>query len=266
MEGEYKMKVEVLLSCMHQTDFSITNRMNLTTDILIVNQCDENKYEERMINGKKQRMIYTTQRGLSQSRNELLNNMEGDIGIFCDDDVVYEKNYEEIVKKVYSKLPDADIIAFNIKTINAIESLPIIKKTRKSPKHKNYCSVRLTFKKESFIKNNIWFNKAFGTGAKYYSGEESLLLREANNKKLKLYETQEYIATVDFSESTWFKGYDQKFFFVKGAWLKAAYPKAYFIFKWYYILKFGDKKIKKMSKINRWLIEGIKDYKKWYIY
>ena len=61
--------------------------MNLTTDILIVNQCDENKYEERVVNGRKQRMIYTTQRGLSQSRNELLNNMEGDIGIDmgCDD-------------------------------------------------------------------------------------------------------------------------------------------------------------------------------------
>lgn len=134
------MKIEVLLSCMYQKDFSITEKMNLTTDILIVNQCDENKYEERVVNGRKQRMIYTTQRGLSQSRNELLNNMEGDIGILCDDDVIYENDYEEKIKKAYLEIKEADIVIFNTNTSrknneDTSKKVYLIEKIKKTNKH-----------------------------------------------------------------------------------------------------------------------------------
>lgn len=256
------MKIEVLLSCMNQKDFSITEKMNLTTDILIVNQCNENKYEERIVNGKRQRMIYTTQRGLSQSRNELLNNMEGDIGIFCDDDVIYKKDYEEKIKKAYLEIKDADIVVFNIKDLNNERKLYEIKNKKKAPVHKYYSSVRITFKRKSFYNNNLWFNRNFGTGGKYNSGEESLIIREANRKKMKIYEYPKIIATVDFSTSTWFEGYNDKFFKDKGAWLKEAYPYTYFIFKWYFIFKFSNKTLNKMFKINEWINQGIKEYKK----
>ena len=256
------MKIEILLSCMNQKDFSITEKMNLTTDILIVNQCNENKYEERVINGKKQRMIYTTQRGLSQSRNELLNNMEGDIGIICDDDVIYEKDYETKIKKAYLEMKDADIVIFNIKALNNKRELYTIKNKIKAPKYRNYSSVRITFKKNSLYNNNLWFNRNFGAGSKYSSGEESLLLRKANKKKLKIYEYPEMIADVDFSNSSWFQGYTEKFFFDKGAWLKEAYPYTYFIFKWYFILKLGEKKLKRMYEINKWIKKGILGYTK----
>ncbi|MCF2627778.1 glycosyltransferase family 2 protein [Fusobacterium mortiferum] len=257
-------KIEVLLSCMNQKDFSITEKMNLTTDILIVNQCNENKYEERVVNGKKQRMIYTTQRGLSQSRNELLNNMEGDIGILCDDDVIYKKDYEAKIKKAYLELKNADIVIFNMNELNLNSRKKSKKITlkRRAPKYKNYSSVRITFKKDSFYKNNLWFNKNFGVGAKYSLGEESLLLREANRKKLKIYEYPEIIADVDFSNSSWFKGFNEKYFYDKGAWLKEAYPYTYFIFKWYFIFKFSNKDLEKMIEINKWLKKGIEGYKK----
>lgn len=254
------MKIEVLLSCMNQKDFSITEKMNLTTDILIVNQCNENKYEERIVKGKKQRMIYTTQRGLSQSRNELLNNMEGDIGILCDDDVVYENDYEQKIKEAYLTLELADIIIFDIERLNARNIIKKMTKIKKASQYKGYGSVRITFKKESFYKNNLWFNRNFGAGGKYTSGEESLILREAKRKKMKIYEYPKIIATVDFSTSTWFEGYNDKFFKDKGAWLKEAYPYTYFIFKWYFIFKFGKKNLKEMLKINKWIKEGIKLY------
>lgn len=254
------MKIEVLLSCMNQKDFSITEKMNLTTDILIVNQCDENRYEERIVNGRKQRMIYTTQRGLSQSRNELLNNMEGDIGILCDDDVIYEKDYEKKIRKAYLELKNADIIVFDTIMLNSLNKREKIIKVRKAPKYKNYGSVRITFKKNSLYNKNLWFNRNFGSGAKYSSGEDSLLIREANNKKMKIYEYPEIIAVVDYSNSTWFKGYNEKFFRDKGAWLKEAYPNINFIFKWYYILKFGDKNLNKILQIKEWIDQGIKEY------
>lgn len=264
------MKIEILLSCMNQKDFSIIETMNLTTDILIVNQCNENKYEERIINGKKQRMIYTTQRGLSHSRNELLNNMEGDIGVLCDDDVVYEGDYEEKIRRAYVDLKQADIIVFEaeVKRDEYNKYKNIIKKEkiqnnkyRKSPNHKYYTSTRITFKKNSVYNKNIWFNLNFGAGSKYSSGEEGLFLRTARNKGLIVYECSEKIANVYHKSSTWFTGFNEKFFKDKGAWLKEAYPYTYFIFKWYFIFKFSDKSITKGREINGWINQGIKSYR-----
>ena len=61
------MKLEVLMSCMNQSNFDLTEKMNLTTDILIVNQTNKNKYEKRIVNGNIQRMISNTQKGLSKT-------------------------------------------------------------------------------------------------------------------------------------------------------------------------------------------------------
>lgn len=268
------MKIEVLLSCMNQKDFSIVEKMNLTTDILIVNQCNENKYEERIINGKKQRMIYTTQRGLSHSRNELLNNMEGDIGILCDDDVVYEKDYENKIKQAYIDLEQAGIIIFEAEVkrdeydkypnLISVSTAKIKnKKYKKAPKNKYYTSTRITFKKKSIQNRNIWFNLNFGAGSKYSSGEEGIFLREARNKGIKIYECYEKLANVHHKNSTWFTGFNEKFFKDKGAWLKEVYPNINFIFKWYYIIKFGGKNFKKIIQIYRWINNGIKEYKNW---
>jgi len=40
-----KMKVEVLIACMYQTDFSIIEKTNIQSDVLIINQCDTNQDE-----------------------------------------------------------------------------------------------------------------------------------------------------------------------------------------------------------------------------
>ena len=45
------MRVQVLVSTMHQTDHSLLEKMNIQTDAIIVNQCDENKIEEFKYNG-----------------------------------------------------------------------------------------------------------------------------------------------------------------------------------------------------------------------
>ena len=255
------MKLEVLMSCMNQNNFDLTESMNLTTDILIVNQTNKNRYDERNLNGNKQRMISNTQRGLSKSRNELLLNMNGDIGIICDDDVIYKKNYEEIILKAFKELKDADIIVFNISRINSkITHRKLMTKIKKAPKYKNYSSVQIAFKKEAFHKNNLFFNINFGAGSKYSSGEESLILREVNRKKLKIYEYPITIATVDDSNSSWFTGYDEKFFYDKGAWVKEAYPKTYFIFMWYFAFKLFNKSDLKILQIIKYLFYGIRNY------
>lgn len=43
------MKVEVLLSCMNQKDFSIIEKINIHSDAIIVNQCNHNCVKEKNI-------------------------------------------------------------------------------------------------------------------------------------------------------------------------------------------------------------------------
>ena len=89
------MRLEVLISCMHQKDASIIQRTNIQSDVLIVNQCNENREERFDFKNKKgelciARMIYTAERGLSRSRNMALRNAKGDICLICDDDEILE--------------------------------------------------------------------------------------------------------------------------------------------------------------------------------
>ena len=108
------MKIEILLSVMHQKDNTIAKELNADTDILVINQCDEEKYEEEVYNGNLIRMIYTTERGLSKSRNMALKNAKGDICIICDEGEKYLSGYKEAVLAAYTKHPEAAIIAFNV--------------------------------------------------------------------------------------------------------------------------------------------------------
>lgn len=270
------MKLEVLISCMNQKDFSILDNINVSSDILIVNQCNENGYKEEKRNGYLCRMINTTKRGLSQSRNECLNNMNGDIGIFCDDDIIYYKNYSKIILEAFKKLKVADIIIFDMEFITDFNDLEIISEiknmdkltknisVRKSPSYKSYISSTIAFKKESITKKNIWFNINFGTGSKKYSnGEESLFLREAKRKGLRVYEYLAVLGRQDHrtQNSTWFKGFDEKYFYDKGALVKALYPRLYLIYKYYYILKLYKKSKLSIFRIVKSLNDGICGYK-----
>ena len=78
--------VEVLISAMYQSDYSIFEKTNISTDALLINQCDKNEYSKRETKTGIQRCVYTTERGLSRSRNNALINATGKYCLLCDDD------------------------------------------------------------------------------------------------------------------------------------------------------------------------------------
>ena len=63
------MTLEILITTMQQSDFSIIEEMNIKSDAVIANQCNENNYREIVVVGKSIKMISTTSRGLSRNRN-----------------------------------------------------------------------------------------------------------------------------------------------------------------------------------------------------
>ena len=87
------MRVEVLASVMNQSIDRIVEEMNLSSDAVIINQCDSLGYEERKKAEGRIRFYSFPERGIGRSRNEAILRAQGDICLFSDEDIVYEPGY-----------------------------------------------------------------------------------------------------------------------------------------------------------------------------
>ena len=230
------MKIEVLISTMHQKNYSLLKKMNIRTNAIVVNQCNDNSYNEFQHNGNSIIWINTTQRGLSKSRNMALSYAKGDICLIADEDIEYFDDYEEKVLSAYAKENKADFICFNITRINGVAKRAA-NKDRKAPSYKSYPSVSISFRRIKIIKNGLHFNELIGAGSQYGAGEESLFLIEGRRLGLIVYENSAYICKVDFSTSTWFTGYNEKFYFDTGVYLAVTYRKFAYFYMMYFILQ-----------------------------
>ena len=219
-------RLEVLMSAMNQTDFSIAHRTKVDSDLLIINQCGEDRYDEIEVNGHRWRMISTTSRGLSKSRNLALDNAEGDICLFCDDDEELCEGYADIILGAYKELPKASAIVFNIKRINykMKKTYYRIKEARRAPFYRSYGSPMLSFDLAKINKCGIRMNEHFGSGTPWGGGEDNLFQDDMKRCGMKIYEHPSEIATIDYGGgSLWFHGYTEKYFYNLGAFLRFKY-------------------------------------------
>ena len=245
------MKLEVLLSVMNLNKKDL-EKMNITSKCTVINQCKCNKFEKY-----KNFNIYSYDEvGLSNSRNKGLEKVEENIVLLCDDDVIYNNNYEKVVIDEFEKSKEADIIIFNI------ESPKRINKKNKRLHFYNiltYSSQRIAFKKDKI--GNIKFNNLFGSGAKYSNGEEALFLTECIKNKLKIYSSKEYIGKVIHNESKWFKGYNKKFFHDKGALFTAINIRLRHLLMIQYLLRHKEV-LKNYNTIKTYkiMLQGSKEY------
>lgn len=254
------MNIEVLVSTMDQIDHGLLERMNIQTDAVVVNQCDRNGLERFEFKGHSITWVDTTQRGLSRSRNMALSYASGDICLLADDDIVYLDGFYNDVIKAYSDQKNADIITFNFQAKNARSSRKP-RTDRRAPFYRSYSSVSLSFKRIKVLKKGLSFNQLLGAGSDYGDGEESLFLIESRKKGLKIYENHAYICIVDFGTSSWFKGYDEKFYFNKGVYLGMAYGKLAELYMLYFIRQGKKASELPVETIVEQLRKGIKAYR-----
>lgn len=223
MKEETQMKVEVLVSTMFQKNNEILNNMNINTDAIIVNQCNENKIEEFSFKNRRIRLISLNERGVGLSRNTALMRANEEICLFADDDVVYVDEYESLILDAFNKNPKAGVIMFNVPSTNTKRPSPKITKVKKlsifnSMKYGTFC---MAIRKQKIYEANVTFSLLFGGGAKYSAGEDSLFIAECIRKKIGVYTSPHTIGTVSHEESTWFKGYNEKYFIDKGAFFSS---------------------------------------------
>lgn len=219
------MNMEVLVSTMNQEvkDLSLAKKMNIQTKATIINQTNEYGFS----NNEEIKMHSYAERGVGKSRNSALLRATGDICLMADDDMVYVDGYKEIVEKAYEKYNDADFIVFNVRVHYPDRTVERVSKPGRVRFFNSlkYGTVTFSFYKNVISRENIFFSLLFGGGAKFSSGEDTLFLWTCLKKGLKVYAEETVIADVYNYESSWFKGYNEKFYKDKGALFKALEPR-----------------------------------------
>lgn len=255
-----KKSFQVLCATMQQKDFSKLKEMNIQSNILYANQSDSIWYDKKVINGYIAEMITTQTRGSGNNRNISLMHATADICLLSDDDVTYYDGYKEKILSAFGRHPEADMIIFNLDSNSADRKIEQITSERRLHfwNRNPYGSVRVAFRLNSQRKYNIWFSNLLGAGSKYGSGEDTLFINEFR-KKGKVYLCCEKLGMVDFSSSTWFKGYDEKYFFNQGAKIAAINPKLRWIYFVYYAVKMKSSSISYRRKIVL-MLQGLSDY------
>lgn len=214
-----KMKVQVLVATMNQNDHSLLEEMNIQTDAVVGNQCDRDEVEHFVYNNRKIDWYSFCEKGVGLNRNNALMRATEDIILFADDDVVYCDGYEQKILDYYKSNPQADIVIFNFKmrrgNMDFYERVTHEGKiTKKSAtKYGTYC---ISARRSRLRFANVYFHLDFGGGTKFSCGEDTLFLNDCLNKGLKIYSSKTIIGTLDHGDSTWFKGFNDKFFFDKG--------------------------------------------------
>ena len=256
------MRIEVLISAMHQKDLSLAEKSNVQTDTLIINQCDRDGYDEMEYRGHTIRMISTTDRGASKSRNMAVDNAVGDICIMADDDEFFSEGYPEAVLAAYREKPDAEMIAFNVSQKDDRMKTKTIEKFQKSPRMQSYGTWSITFRREAVKKHGVRFNERFGPGSGGIAmSEDSLWCRDAVKSGMIIYQHPYFLAEIGQTESTWFKGYTEHFFYDRGAYLYQCMPRSCRIIKYYYIYNsWGEGPLTPLQKLH-WMNNGIKGFK-----
>lgn len=231
------MTLQLLISTMHQTDYSLLDKMKINSDAIVVNQCDKENRIAIEHNGHTVLWIDTTERGLSRSRNMAIQNATADICMIADDDMEYRTNYADTVISAFNRMK-VDIISFQV---NGIEK-----------KFKNYsseeceisylksmkiASVEIAFKKAKFDEKKIWFDELIGAGTDFMMGEENAMLFQCLRKKLKIYYVPQVIADLHIGNSTWFTERNEKFLIGKGASFAAMKTKFTTLLIWQWALR-----------------------------
>ena len=261
-------RLQLLVATMNLTDIiGLCDKMHIASDALIINQSDCVKYECLFYHGYKIECYTFAERGLSRSRNNALLRCTGEILCIADDDMVYTDTYREDIINEFQKHPEADALVFNVTALNDERSGKPIEKYARVGKRESreYGSVHIAIRKRALIGKNVYFNTLFGNGATYSCGEDTLFLKELIEKDLKLYKTPIRIASVDMSDSTWFKGYNEKYFKDKGALIEAAYPRCSYLLAILQSVRNSKKCLgsyKKAAKLFSYYTSGIADYRK----
>jgi glycosyltransferase involved in cell wall biosynthesis len=214
---EEEGRVQLLVSAMGKRPEELAEEIHLESDAILISQGEHWEYRELDYKGYRIRYFAMAERGVGLSRNNALMRADHEIILFADEDIVYRKGYGGRVEQAFCEHPEADVLLFNVKASAGRETYDI--KTYGRVRWYNcgrYPAYSFAARTEEVQRLDITFSLLFGGGAKYSNGEDSLFLLSCIRKGLKVYRVPVTLGEERERESTWFKGYNRKFFFDRG--------------------------------------------------
>lgn len=256
-------KFEVLCVTMHQKDFSKIKEMNIHTDVVFANQCNSTSYEEYHFEGHTAKMISTQTRGVGINRNLTLMYASAEYCLLADDDVFYYDGMERQIVSEFESHPDADVMIFHLDSDCDTRALKKFKVTKRWYRYNGlpFGGVRIAFRLETIRKANTYFSMLFGGGSTFPSGEDSIFLTTLLKLGAKLYVSKETIGKVSFATSSWFSGYNEKYYYGKGAFYQATRPTFKYFWMLYMLLRTCKKTNLAPLEKFRWMKYGATGYK-----
>lgn len=233
-----KTVFETLISCLKKDVRAVAENMNLESSAVVVNQCDKDDYTEYLHEEGLIRCYSNKERGVGLSRNLAMDKADSEIILFSDDDIIYNTGYSEKITTCFKKNKKADLILFNVRQSEGRKTYHIEKYGRVWwHNYGRYPAYSIAARLDVLKKNNIRFSPLFGGGARYSNGEDSLFLHDCLKKNLKIYCTPIEIGIEKEGDSTWFKGYTDKFFFDRGVLYLYLYGRLATIFAFRFLYK-----------------------------
>lgn len=220
------MNYQLIVSTMNQRDDSLIDKMNISSDAIVINQSDSFSYHETKKGQATIKWFEFAERGIGLSRNSGLMRAEADIIQFADDDMEFTNTYSEDVLSEYEKHPEADVILFSNKCLNKDRMPYQVKAFGRVNRIEGvrFGGARITARREKLLYNNITFSLLFGGGARYGAGEDVTFIQDCIKAGLNVYKSPIIVSTMKQDSSSWFRGYDKKYYKDKGALLEANFP------------------------------------------
>ena len=258
------MRLQVLVSSVGQDVKTLPEKMNLQCDAIIINQTDKNEFCEFDYKGHHIKAYSFAEKGVGLSRNSALLRADGDVVLFSDEDIVYDDGYADKILNEFEAHPEADMLLFNMRVgaeratyyNNDFHAIHIWNAGR-------YPTYSFAARREVLHKANVTFSLLFGGGAKYSNGEDSLFLKDCLKWGMKIFAEPIEIGAETVRESTWFKGYTEKFFYDRGYLYHFLYGKMALPMAYRFIMAHGNFMCKEIpqNKAIALMKKGIKDAK-----
>ena len=236
------MSIETLIVTIDRIDGNLVEKMNVQTDAVVGNQCVENSVWDFYKNGRKTVFYNTTERGIGKNRNVVLKNAQADICVFGDDDMTFLDGYPETAYKAFSECPDGDVIIFNLVEKEPRRYINRKKKRIHKYNYAKYGAARMAIRRQNIIDSGISFSTEFGGGSVYGAGEDTIFLKDCLDRGLKVFAVPYALAEINQqATSTWFSGYNEKYFLDSGALYARLYPHLWELFCVRFLLRHRKK-------------------------
>lgn len=238
------MRLQVLAVTMHREDLSIAEQMNIRCDAVVANQADREEDISRTTHHGTWRMITTSTRGVGRNRNIGLEAAEGDILLLSDDDVVYRDDMPTQVLQAFAQNPQADVIIFGMDMVRDGQ----VFETRSEPFHRirvwnamKYGTYRIALRRDALERAKLRFHESFGGGCPFSAGEDTLFIKSCLDHGLRVYAHPYVLGTCCKDQSSWFVGYNDKYFYDKGVLVRHLFPRTAYLMALYFGARFKRK-------------------------